>query len=157
VTRRTLAGGADEHGGHITEAYGYRTGAALEDLVEFSEMAARLVARGRTAYDADETLRLAAEAIAHRIGEAVARLSDEFTTDHPRVEWRRIKGMRNIVSHQYAHIDYEIVWAALAYRIPDTAAAIRRILAEEQPDQGLCIVTLHIEIRQATRGDIGPR
>jgi uncharacterized protein with HEPN domain len=120
----------DEQGSSIAAQYGYRTQAALLDLLEFSGMAGRLVARGRSAYDRDETLRLAAEAITHRIGEAVARLSDEFITDYPQVEWRKVKGMRNIVSHQYAHIDYEIVWTALADRIPDMVTVIRDILAQ---------------------------
>ncbi|MBO0770837.1 MAG: DUF86 domain-containing protein [Actinobacteria bacterium] len=115
-------------GGHIAERYGYRTHAALLDLLDFADMAARLVARGRPAYDLDETLRLAAEAITHRIGEAVARLSQDFIADHSQIEWRKIKGMRNIVSHQYAHIDHAIVWNALADRIPATAAEVRGIL-----------------------------
>lgn len=119
----------DDQADEIAAVYGYRTHAALLDLLQFSEMAARLVARGRTAYDRDETLRLAGEAITHRLGEAVARLSDEFIAGHPQVEWRKIKGMRNIVSHQYAHIDYEILWNTLADRIPVTADAIRGILA----------------------------
>jgi len=121
----------EEQGSSLADMYGYRTQAALQDLLEFSGMAGRLVARGRSAYDRDETLRLAAEAITHRIGEAVARLSDEFIADYPQVEWRKVKGMRNIVSHEYAHIDYEIVWTALADRIPAMAAVIRDILAQK--------------------------
>jgi uncharacterized protein with HEPN domain len=99
-------------------------------------MAARLVARGRAAYDEDEALRLAAEAITHRIGEAVSRLSEEFITDQPQIEWRRIKGMRNIVTHEYARIDYEIVWNALALRIPEIAVFLRRILSGRDFDDG---------------------
>lgn len=129
MTPRGTVAPDDDQSDEITAVYGYRTNAALLDLLQFAEMAARLVARGRAAYDRDETLRLAAEAITHRLGEAVARLSDEFIADHPQVEWRKIEGMRNIVSHQYAHIDYEILWNALADRIPVTADAIRSILA----------------------------
>jgi uncharacterized protein with HEPN domain len=99
-------------------------------------MAARLVARGRAAYDEDEALRLAAEAITHRIGEAVSRLSEEFITDQPQIEWRRIKGMRNIVTHEYARIDYEIVWNALALRIPEIAVFLRHILSGRDFDDG---------------------
>jgi uncharacterized protein with HEPN domain len=101
----------------------------LLDLLEFTDMAARLVARGRAAYDGDEVLRLAAEAITHRIGEAVSRLSEEFVTDHPQIEWRKVKGMRNIVTHEYARIDYEIVWNALALRVPEIAAFVRGVFA----------------------------
>jgi len=120
-----------EQGSSVADRYGYRTQAALLDLLEFSGMAGRLVARGRSAYDRGETLRLAAEAITHRIGEAVARLSDEFIAGYPQVEWRKVKGMRNIVSHEYAHIDYEIAWTALADRIPAMAAVIQDILAQK--------------------------
>jgi uncharacterized protein with HEPN domain len=59
----------------------------------------------------------------------VSRLSEEFVTDHPQVEWRKVKGMRNIVTHGYARIDYEVVWNALARRVPEIAAFVRGILA----------------------------
>jgi uncharacterized protein with HEPN domain len=111
------------------QAYGRRVRDTLLDLLEFTHMAARLVARGRAAYDGDEALRLAAEAITHRIGEAVSRLSEEFVTDHPQIEWRKIKGMRNIITHEYARIDYEIVWNALTLRVPEIAVFVRRVFA----------------------------
>ena len=57
-------------------------------------MASRLVARGKESYDADQALQLAAEAITHRIGEAVARLPEDFLANHPDLEWRNMKGMR---------------------------------------------------------------
>ena len=113
----------------LRQAYGRRVRDTLLDLLEFTDMAARLVARGRAAYDADEALRLAAEAITHRIGEAVSRLSEEFVTDHPQIEWRKVKGMRNIVTHEYARIDYTIVWNALALRVPEIAAFVRGVFA----------------------------
>jgi uncharacterized protein with HEPN domain len=59
----------------------------------------------------------------------VSRLSEEFVTDHPQIEWRKVKGMRNIVTHEYARIDYEIVWNALALRVPEIAACVRGVLA----------------------------
>ncbi|MFD3592683.1 hypothetical protein ACFWU5_08135 [Nocardia sp. NPDC058640] len=37
-------------------------------------MAAHLIIGGKEAYDADQNLRLAAEAVLHRLGESVARL-----------------------------------------------------------------------------------
>ncbi len=43
------------------------------------------------------------------IGEAVANLSSDFKGEHPEVEWRDIKGFRNIAIHQYWNIDKEIV------------------------------------------------
>lgn len=107
-----------ERGGRVLTRYGERVAETLEDLVEFGGMAVRLVARGKGCYDTDETMRLAAEAILHRIGEAVSRLPDEFVAAHPAVEWRLLKATRNIVAHQYARIDHDIIWAGPAGKIP---------------------------------------
>jgi uncharacterized protein with HEPN domain len=108
-----------------------RTCRALLDFLEFAETGARLIARGRDAYVGDEMARLAAEAILHRIGEAVARLDDAFTRAHPEVSWRAMKRMRNIVAHDYGAVDHALVWAALAQNLPTEAAQVRRILAGE--------------------------
>jgi uncharacterized protein with HEPN domain len=40
--------------------------------------------------------------------------------------------MRNVVAHRYHLIDYEIVWAALADRLPADAAAVAEILARRR-------------------------
>lgn len=107
-----------------------RTVRTLTDLVSFCEIAARIVARGREAYTSDETLRLAAEAILHKIGEAVARLPGELVQTHPEVPWRAMKATRNVVAHDYDQVDHTIIWRALADRLPKEARAIRAILAE---------------------------
>lgn len=119
-----------QDGVRIAASYGSAAGETLRDLVEFGSMAERLVARGKQAYDDDEALRLAAEAILHRIGEAVARLPAAFLSAHPEVEWRKIKATRNIVAHQYARIDHDIIWVGLAGRVPELTGYIERLLRE---------------------------
>lgn len=105
-----------------------RIARTLRDLLAFTDTADRLVARGKEAFDADEALRLAAEAVLHKIGEAVARLPEDFTTAHPDVAWRSMKATRNLVAHRYEQVDYEIIWRAFASRLPREAARIREIL-----------------------------
>ncbi len=107
---------------------GERIERTLEDLLRFTEMAARLVARGRDAYDSDEALRLASEAILHKIGEAVGRLPEDFRAQHPEVAWRSMRATRNIIAHEYDQVDYDIVWNAFTGRLPLEAERIRRIL-----------------------------
>jgi uncharacterized protein with HEPN domain len=104
--------------------------AILNDLIRFTDTASRLVARGKNVYDSDEAVRLAAEAILHKIGEAVARLPDEFVAAHPDVAWRSMKATRNIVAHKYEQVDYEIIWNALAHRLPAEAERIRHIVVD---------------------------
>lgn len=88
------------------------------------------MARGRTAYDSDEMLHYAAESIMHKVGEAVARLPDEFTAQHPGVRWRPMKGMRNRIAHQYEAVDYVMIWNALERRLPEDVEAVRSILED---------------------------
>jgi uncharacterized protein with HEPN domain len=44
------------------------------------------------------------------IGEASNRIDKDFKLAHPEIEWRRIRGFRNRIVHDYFGIDYEIVW-----------------------------------------------
>ncbi|QKW53236.1 DUF86 domain-containing protein [Streptomyces buecherae] len=75
-------------------------------------------------------LRLSAEAILHRIGEAVNSLGGEFTAAHPEVRWRAMKGMRDLVAHDCGAVDHGILWNALAHSPAREAAHVRRILDE---------------------------
>jgi uncharacterized protein with HEPN domain len=101
---------------------------ALSDILEAAAAAGRLVQRGRGAFDADEMLRLAAEAITQRIGEAVGRLPEPFLVEHAAVaSWRAIRGMRNVVTHEYQRIDYDLLWRALARRLPGEVERIHAL------------------------------
>ncbi len=44
------------------------------------------------------------------IGEAANRIDPEFQENNPEIEWKRIRGFRNRIVHEYFGIDYEIVW-----------------------------------------------
>ena len=45
------------------------------------------------------------------IGEAANRIDPDFRTENPKIEWKRIRGFRNRIIHEYFGIDYEIVWS----------------------------------------------
>ena len=53
-----------------------------------------------------------------QMGEAVNRLSREFTEAHPDIEWSRIYGMRCHLVHGYDMFDAEIVWDAIKNYVP---------------------------------------
>jgi uncharacterized protein with HEPN domain len=44
------------------------------------------------------------------IGEAANRIDPDFRDKNPEIEWKRIRGFRNRIVHEYFGIDYEIVW-----------------------------------------------
>lgn len=45
-----------------------------------------------------------------QIGELTNKLSQEFKDGHSEIPWRAIRGMRNVVAHEYGRIDVETVW-----------------------------------------------
>jgi len=121
----------DRWGGQTAVSPFDRTARTLEDFLEFTDAAARLVARGKADYDNDEMLRLAAEALLHKIGEVVSRLDRDdpaLIAEHPEVSWRPMKGMRNLVAHGCGAADPEIVWTTLEQNLPQEASQNRRLL-----------------------------
>lgn len=47
------------------------------------------------------------------IGEAANRIDPDFRLMNPEIDWKRIRGFRNRIVHDYFGIDYEIVWSII--------------------------------------------
>jgi uncharacterized protein with HEPN domain len=62
------------------------------------------------------------------IGEMVDKLSDDFKKEHPKMEWIKIKGFRNIVVHDYFGIDAEEVWQIIKNKIPVLKSDIQHLI-----------------------------
>lgn len=58
------------------------------------------------------------------MAESTQRLSEEFKSTHPDVDWRKISGLRNILVHDYLGIDLETVWNILARDLPGLKKAL---------------------------------
>lgn len=55
------------------------------------------------------------------IGEAVNKihvLAPDFITRHPELPWARMRGMRNVVIHEYFFVDLQIVWTTVKEDLP---------------------------------------
>lgn len=106
-------------------------GKVLGDLLDAADAAEELVGRGRAVFDEDRLLRLAAEAVIGRIGDAAEKLLAIFGDDLPLdVPWREVVGNRIVVDHAYHRVDYEIVWASLVSDVPAMAASVTAWAAE---------------------------
>ncbi len=62
------------------------------------------------------------------LGECVIRLPESFLTSHSEIEWQKIKGLRNIVAHDYWGVDVEMVWQIVQNNLPVLTLQIDRIL-----------------------------
>jgi len=66
------------------------------------------------------------------IGEAlkqIDKLTDSnFLCNYEGVDWKRAKGMRDIITHHYFDIDAEIVYSVCAERLPQMKKVVGRML-----------------------------
>ncbi len=62
------------------------------------------------------------------ISEMAEKLSDEFIENTgDEIEWPRIKGLRNIIAHDYFGIDAEEVWQIIHGRLQDLKNVLTKI------------------------------
>lgn len=71
------------------------------------------VARGRKSLD-DIVKQAAVIRWFEVMGEAAAGVSAEGRAENPGVPWKELKGMRNVLIHDYMEVDLARVWDAVA-------------------------------------------
>lgn len=76
----------------------------------------------------DRRLVLAIERCLEIVGEAAGRISESFRVAHPQIRWQAMRGMQNLLAHEYGHIDREILYRTVTDEVPSLLAAINRIL-----------------------------
>jgi uncharacterized protein with HEPN domain len=75
-------------------------------------------ATGRRAFLADTMVQDAVIRNLEVIGEAVRNLPLDLRRQHPKIPWRSITALRNILIHEYFGVDLEIVWRVVDRRLP---------------------------------------
>lgn len=64
------------------------------------------------------------------IGEAAKRGSAELKSQHPRIEWKNMAGMRDKLIHDYIEVDYSIVWATIELYLPQLKKDISELIVD---------------------------
>jgi uncharacterized protein with HEPN domain len=63
------------------------------------------------------------------IGEAAKKIDEEFKSDYPQIEWKKMAGTRDKLIHHYFGIDYDIVFDIVENKISDMAEFLREIIS----------------------------
>jgi uncharacterized protein with HEPN domain len=63
------------------------------------------------------------------IGEASRNLPEEATGAAPEIEWRKIVGLRNLLSHEYFVVSVPILWDVVSHKLTPLRDACRKLLA----------------------------
>ncbi|WP_178792238.1 HepT-like ribonuclease domain-containing protein [Bacteroidaceae bacterium] len=68
------------------------------------------------------------------IGETIKAVDDKtkqsLLSEYPQVPWKKVIGLRNIISHEYANIDYDIIWVVIVKYLPSLAETVRLIKSD---------------------------
>ena len=74
------------------------------------------------------------------IGEAagnIQRMAPDFIAAHPKLPWKQMRAMRNLVIHEYFFVDVNIVWTTVKNHLPGLKDQVDELLIQirSSPDQ----------------------
>ncbi len=70
------------------------------------------------------------------IGEAASRLAPETQARFPTLPFRAMRGMRNIIAHDYGEVDLELVWKTASADLPVLIETLERQFENDHPQEG---------------------
>ncbi len=70
-------------------------------------------------FDSNFLLKVATERLLETVAEACNAMSIEFKEKNNNIEWSAIKGMRNIIVHEYFSINYKVVYDTINTQLPN--------------------------------------
>ena len=66
------------------------------------------------------------------IGEATAHLTEETRHSFPQLSFRQMRGMRNIVSHDYGNVDPKTIWEVETIHVPKVCSVLEKFFAGQK-------------------------
>src|SRR6266545_5940900 len=107
----------------------------LGDILEATAAIRAYTRPGKRAFLRSAMVRDAVIARILQVGEAVKGAQAggiDLATLAPEIPWRRIAGMRNLLSHHYWRTDAQAVWAVVVKDLKPLEAAVTKIVASHR-------------------------
>ena len=105
-----------------------KVGHVLDDVLEAIERVEHIT-RGKTFADFEGSweLRWLVQRAIEIISEASRAIPDELKSTRPEIPWPRVRGIGNVLRHDYAAISDPIIWNVVIDELPPLKAAIKAI------------------------------
>lgn len=82
----------------------------------------------RASLDTDRKLSLALTRLLEIIGEAASNVSAIKQAEISQIEWAKMRGMRNRITHAYFEIDLDVVWDTITKDLQPLVDDLERVL-----------------------------
>jgi uncharacterized protein with HEPN domain len=66
------------------------------------------------------------------IGEASRHVPEDIIARYPRIPWAEMRGMRNILIHEYFLVSVSILWQTATHNLPPLVPELQQILDENR-------------------------
>jgi uncharacterized protein with HEPN domain len=105
-----------------------KVGPVLAEILEAIEgIEAHTAGKSLADFQQSWLLRLAVQRALEIISEAARHIPDELLVIAPRVRWKQIRGIGNILRHEYHKIADDVIWAVISNDITPLRAAVEAI------------------------------
>jgi len=101
----------------------------IEDMLEAVERIEQRV-QGLD-FDAFEQDARTVESVAFNLlvlGEAASQVPDDVREAHPDVPWSQLRGLRNVIAHEYFDLDERTLWNTVQSNLPPLVPVLRKML-----------------------------
>jgi len=108
-----------------------KVGHVLHDILETIERVEQIT-DGKTFADFEQSweLRWLVQRAIEIISEASRAIPDELKATRPEIPWPRVRGIGNVLRHDYAAISDPIIWKVVTDEFPSLKRAIKAIAAQ---------------------------
>lgn len=79
----------------------------------------------------DKRSQRAIERVLTIIGEATKRMSEDLRKRTPKIPWKKIAGMRDVLMHEYGEIKIEKVWRTVKEDVPPLLEDLNKIFEKK--------------------------
>lgn len=63
------------------------------------------------------------------LAQSTINLPEELVAQHPEIDWRSIRGFRNLLVHAYLDVELPEVWAVVEQDLPELREAVQSLTA----------------------------
>ena len=104
-------------------------GASLEDILDaIAGIEAAVEGKSFETFSSDWLLRHGVQRGIEIISEASRRLPDDLIAGYPNIPWREIRGVGNVLRHEYHSISDRVIWNVVREHLTPLRACVETML-----------------------------